>query len=156
MRKTVTVEIMELREMNVPELVARYETIYGKPPRIKNREWLWKRISWKIQEERFGGLSQVAKCRLEELISEIDLPLGQDGRTIAGKLRQPGKPSEPAVGTTLVREWHGKQIRVPVLENGFEWDGTVYKSLSAVAKAITGAHWNGRLFFGLVKRKRTV
>jgi hypothetical protein len=69
-------EIEALRRAPVPELVARYQEVWGKPPRVKHREWLWKKIAWKIQEQRFGGLSGVAKRRLEELIAESDLPLG--------------------------------------------------------------------------------
>ena len=63
-----------------------------------------------------------------------------------------GAPRGPLAGTTLVREWRGEQIRVEVHENGFEWRGTMFRSLSGVARAITGTTWNGRLFFGLTKR----
>jgi hypothetical protein len=59
----------------------------------------------------------------------------------------------PMVGTVLVREWHDQRIEVRVLDDGFEWNGARYTSLSAVAKAITGAAWNGRLFFGLTTRR---
>ncbi|MBI4584573.1 MAG: DUF2924 domain-containing protein [Planctomycetes bacterium] len=147
-------EIDNLRQLKVPELVARYETVYGKPPRVKNREWLWKRIAWKIQEQRFGGLSETARKRLEELIAEIKLPVGEQKRTISGKLRDTSKPDEPAVGSTISRQWRGQEIQAKVVEGGFEWNGVVYRSLSAVAQAVTGAHWNGKLFFGLVSRKK--
>lgn len=142
-------EIDALRAMAVPELVARYREVFGRDPRVKHREWLWKRISWKVQERRFGGLSEKAKERLEELIAEIKLPFTEDTRTVSGPLKGRSKPGAPAVGTTLVREWRGRRIEVRVVDGGFEWDGVLFRSLSAVAEAVTGAHWNGRLFFGL-------
>ena len=153
----LTQQIAGLRQLTAPALVERYRGLFGKEPRVKHsKEWLWKRIAWKLQEEKYGGLSDVAKRRLEELIAEIDLPLGESRRTVTGTLKRsrPARPGDPALGTTLVREWRGKQIQVRVLENGFEYEGVVHRSLSAVAKAITGSHWNGRLFFGLTGRKR--
>jgi hypothetical protein len=152
--KSIPEEIAELRAMDMPSLVSRYEAVFGRAPRVKHREWLWKRIAWRIQELRFGGLSTVAKRRLDELISEIDLPLGEATRTVTGRLMSASKPGQPTVGTTLVRSWRGREIRVQVLDNGFEHDGIVYKSLSAVAGVVTQTHWNGRLFVGLKGRKR--
>jgi hypothetical protein len=150
----MTQQIAELRQLSMPALVARYEALFGRPPRVKHREFLWKRCAWKIQEQRFGGLSDLAKRRLEELIAEIQLPPAEAQRTVAGKLKAGSKPDSAAVGTTLVREWRGQQVQVQVIDGGFEWNGVVYRSLSAVAHAVTGAHWNGKLFFGLVTRKK--
>jgi hypothetical protein len=146
-------EINELRAMEVPALVERYREVHGKEPRVRHKAFLWKRIAWRIQEQKFGGLSEAAKRRLEELIAEIDLPLGDRARTVTGVLRPKRAPKGPAVGTTIAREWRGQQITVRVVEGGFEWNGVAYRSLSAVAKAITGTHWNGRLFFGLAGRR---
>lgn len=152
--KTIRDEIAVLRTLPMPDLYARYEQLFDRPPRVKHREYIWKRCAWKIQEMRFGGLSEVAKRRLDELIAEIDLPLGELSRTTTGRLAQPRKPDSPTVGNTITREWRGREIRVLVIDSGFEFDGVVYRSLSAVAKAVTGTHWNGRLFFGLSERKR--
>lgn len=149
--KTIADEITELRSMSVPELVTRYEATHGKPPRVKHREWLWRRIAWRIQEQRFGGLSQVAKQRLDELIADLDVPLTRGQRTVSGAIPKPGMPT---VGTVLTRMWRGTEIRATVVDGGIEHDGVVYGSLSAAAKAITGAHWNGKLFFGLTQRKK--
>ena len=66
----------------------------------------------------------------------------------------PRKTRDPLVGTVLIRDWHRKEIRVTVLENGYEYGDVVYRSLSAIARVVTGAHWNGRLFFGLVSRRK--
>ena len=144
---SIAKEIETLRGMNTAQLAERYEREFGKPPRVKHREHLWKRICWKLQEQRFGGLSRVAQRRLEELIAEIDLPLDESQRTVVGKLKGGRKPKGAAVGTVLTRVYKGQDIQVQVLENGFEWDGTVYRSLSAVAEAVTGSHWNGNVFF---------
>jgi hypothetical protein len=149
----IKTEIAALRAMKVPALVDRYLAVFGKPPRIKHCEWLWKRIAWKIQEQRFGGLSDVAKRRLEELIAEIKLPSEEKTRTVTGKLKSPGKPNEPSIGTTLVKQWRGREIRLQVVDGGYELEGVVHRTLSAAAQAITGQHWNGKLFFGLAKRK---
>ena len=147
MTKSITAEIEALRAMKVPELVEKYREAFQKEPRVRHKEWLWKRIAYKIQEKKYGGLSRVAQRRLEELIAEIDLPLDESQRTVVGKLKGGRKPKDPAVGTVLTRQYKGHEIRVQVLESGFEWDGTVYRSLSAVAEAVTGSHWNGNVFF---------
>ena len=151
--KSIVKQIEEMRAMNVPELVTKYKKVFGKAPRVKNKEWLWKRIAWKIQEQKHGGLTVVAQRRLEALIAEIDLPIEENQRAVTGKLRVPRTPGDPAAGTTLVRMWKGQEIRVKVLEEGYEWNDVVHRSLSAVAKAVTGSHWNGRLFFGITSRK---
>ncbi len=150
-QKPITAEINELRTMSVPALVARYEAVYGKPPRTKNRTWLWRRVAWKIQEARFGGLSGAARRKLDELIAELDLPLG--GRTVRGDVRRHRHPNDPPVGTTISRTWKGTEILATCVEGGWECEGVVHRSLSAVARAVTGSHMSGRAFFGLTKRK---
>ncbi len=152
--KTITEEIAKLRTMKVPQLVERYEAVYGKPPRVKHRDWLWRRIAWKIQEQKFGGLSEVAKRRLDELIAELDLPLTGD-RTVRAKVNGTARCGEPVVGTTLTRAWKGRKIHATRTEEGWEHDGVVYRSLSAVVRAITGSHASGPAWFGLTKRKRS-
>ena len=149
----ITKEIAALRQMKVPELVERYCELHGKEPHVRHREWLWKRIAWKAQEKRYGGLFGVAKRRLEELIAEIELPTEDQQRTVTGKLGKSRKPGEPKLGTTLTRTWRGRELVVQVREDGYEHDGTLYRTLSAAAKAITGTHLSGRAFFGLTQRK---
>ena len=95
--KSVTEEINALRNMKVPELVAKYKAVFGKEPRVKHKEHLWKRIAWKIQEQRFGGLSVAAQRHLEKLMAEIDLPIKENQRAVTGKIRGPRAPSDPAV-----------------------------------------------------------
>ncbi len=149
---TITQQIRELQDMAVAQLADRYEDLFGRPPRVRNKAFLQRRVAWKIQELEFGGLSEPAKARLDELIAEIDLPLG-DREPRRARRADRKEPKGPLVGTTLLRRWHDQEIRVEVRENGFEWRDTLFRSLTAVAKAITGSSWNGRLFFGLTTRR---
>ena len=150
---TITQQIRALQGMTVAELADRYEELFGGAPRVRNKAFLQRRVAWKLQEQEFGGLSERATKRLEELIAQIDLPLCAPGpRRARGAGRR--EPKAPLVGTTLVGHWRGQELRVRVREGGFEWEGTLYRSLSAVARAITGANWNGRLFFGLTQRRK--
>jgi hypothetical protein len=152
MGTSITALIRELREVTVPELVQRYEAAFGKPPRVKHREWLWRRVAWKIQEQRFGGLSLAAKRRLDELIGELDVPL-QSERVVRGRVGGCRRPRDLPTGTTLSRVWKDQEVLVTAVDGGWEHEGVVHRSLSAAAKAVTGSHWNGRLFFGLTKRE---
>ncbi len=149
-QKSIAAEIQGLRVMPVPDLVDRYETVFGKPQRVKHKDWLWRRIAWKVQEQRFGGLSEVAKKRLDELIAELDLPLAGQ-RAVRGNVRN--QNGQPVAGMTISRTWKGREIQATRTEQGWEHDGVVHRSLSAVVKAITGSHASGPAWFGLTKRK---
>ena len=137
--------------MTVAELVPRYRELWGKEPRVQHQVWLWKRCAWKLQEIEYGGLSEVAKRRLEELIAEIEIPPAEGDRTVSGKLER-RRPDDPAPGTTIMRIYKGRELRLQVLEDGYELDGVLHKSLSAAAHAATGSRWSGRLFWNLRKR----
>ncbi len=153
--KSIAAEIERLRKCSLGDLVNSYREHFGKEPRVKfSREWLWKRIAWRIQEKQFGGLSGVARRRLDALIAEIDLPAGENKRIVTGALRGPHRPDDPPVGTMLTRSWRGQEFTCTIVDGGYEVDGVVYRSLSAAANALTGSRWNGRLFWGLVKRKK--
>ncbi len=147
---TVEEQIAELEKLTFPELVAMYVELHGKRPRRHRREWVLKRCAWKIQERAYGGLSKVAKERLESLIAELDLPFGKEEKS-----RQGANDGALRPGMTVSREWCGKDIQVQVLDDGFEWNGERYKSLSGVAKAITGSHVSGPRWFGLKRPKVT-
>jgi len=153
------VEIQQLRSLSIDQLIARYISEFSRPPKAKQKEFLWKRISWKIQERRLGGLSNVAKAHLEHLISQIELPPRESLRTISGKLKIKPVPNAPTTGSVLTREWRGKTYHVRLQSDGtylIEETGVPYKSLSAAAFGITNSKWNGRLFFNLVERKPAV
>ena len=160
-------EIQALRGMTVAELRARWTELYGAEPRSRNRDYLWRRLAWKVQEQAHGGLSEAARARLAELASEVSLgdlrvrpPKGFDPDALADATARPMSarpvrdPRLPRPGAVLVRPYRGRDLRVLVLEDGFEWDGRRFGSLSETARAITGQHWNGRLFFGLTQRSR--
>ena len=112
------------------------------PPRTKSREWLIRRLAYRVQEERFGGLSATAKARLEQLVAEIEIPAAPPTNKNGDGL---------AIGTVLVRAWRDRELRLEVTDEGYTLDGKVYGSLSAAAKAATGAHWNGRAFWGVAR-----
>jgi hypothetical protein len=151
---TIAAQIAELQRLAPTELAVRYQALFGKPPRNKNRAWLLRQVAFRIQEQLLGGLSDRAKTRLGELMATIDLPIvGTPPPRPRPKPAARTDASAPVVGTVLVREWRDQRIEVRVLDDGFEWSGASYKSLSAVAKAVTGAAWNGRLFFGLTTRR---
>lgn len=143
--RPISEELAQLRVMTVAELVERYVEVFGRMPRCKQPTWLFRKIAWEIQARRFGGLSKRAQERLEELMEEIDIPLD-------GPRAQVKAASGKALGTTVERAWKGRVIRATSVERGWEHEGVVYRSLSAVAKHVTGSHWNGKLFFGLTRR----
>jgi len=143
--KPISEELAELRAMNVAELVERYIAVFGKAPRCKQPTWMFRKIAWEIQARRFGGLSKRAHERLEELMAEIDIPLD----AARGQIR-PGRKTTQ--GTTVARFWNGREVSATSVDGGWEHEGVVYRSLSAVAKHVTGSHWNGKLFFGLTRR----
>ena len=147
-------QIAALRDAPTDALVTRYTELHGHEPRIRHRLWMWRRIAWAMQAREHGGLSKAANQRLDELIPEVGHPFDEAARTLIAPLQGRARPGGLALGTTLVRMWHDQEIRVRVVEGGFEHEGIVYRSLSAVAKAVTGSHWNGKLFFGLTKRKK--
>lgn len=153
---TITQQVRELQTLPAKTLASRYQALFGTPPRCTNTAWLRRQVAWKLQEQALGGLSDRGMARLAELQAQIHLPIApaasRPHRTTPAATPRPD-PRPPMVGTTLVRRWHDQDLRVEVRENGFEWNGVLYKSLSAVAKAITGTGWNGRLFFGLTQRR---
>ena len=106
-----------------------------------NRRYLESRLAYRIQELHFGGLRPETIQRLEQLGEELD-----GGDRNKRRIRIDGKP---IAGTRLIREFKGVDQVVTVLQDGFEWQGRPYQSLSSVARAITGTRWNGWTFFGL-------
>jgi hypothetical protein len=152
---TIAAQITALQTMPAAQLAARYLELFGKAPRVRNAAWLRRQVAWKLQERELGGLSDRARLHLDELVARVDLPLHDAERLRPRPQPRPvrAETNTPMVGTVLTREWHGQQLRVEVLEDGVEWNGVRYGSLSACARAITGSAWNGRLFFGLTQRR---
>lgn len=152
----VAAQIAKLGHMTIGELRDKYLEVYGDPTRSRNKIYLRKKIAWQIQALAEGGLSQRALDRIEELaplaplcwrpnLKDIHVPAPESERR-RPKARD---PRLPAPGTVILREYKGTEYRVEVLEDGFLYDRERYGSLSKVAKAVTGTHWNGFLFFSL-------
>ncbi len=151
-------EVEKLKVMTVGELRERYLEAFGEPSRSRNKQFLWKRIAWRMQALEEGNLSERARQRARELARDADIrirpPRGTFGPQAADRTSvRPFTPCHdrrlPLAGTVLTREYQGETVRVTVLEKGFEYDGQVYRSLTAAVNAITGSHWNGYGFFGL-------
>jgi hypothetical protein len=154
-------EIQQLSRMTVRELREKYIEIFGEETRAFHKEFLRKRIAWRIQVLAEGDLTERARRRAEELANDADLrirtprdPLGkyaepEKARTTTSHISNARDPRLPLPGTFLSREFQGRDIVVKVLDDGFEYDGRRYTSLSAIAQEITGTKWNGFLFFGI-------
>jgi len=156
-------EIAALGRMTAKELRTKYLDVFGEQTRSYNKAWLVKRIAWRIQANAEGDLSERARRRAIELANDADLRLrppnvqaapgnGTATRTVAAKFDHDDRLPMP--GAVLTRQYKGETISVKVLPDGFDYEGDVYRSLSAVAKAVTGSHWNGYGFFGLKKNGR--
>ena len=146
--------LAELDHLTTLELRERHAELFGEPARSGNAQWLRRRLAWRIQELALGGLSERARRRAGELARDADLrvrpPRDRGGplRASTGRLAR-RDDRVPIAGTVLTRVHKGVEHRVLVLPKGFEHEGRVHRSLSAVAHAITGSHWNGFHFFGL-------
>lgn len=150
-------ELLALEQMSVGELVEKFRAMFGKDTRTRNRPYLVRKISWRLQELAQGGLSDRAKARIAELAATAPLRhvAPRTGKLSAKEERNDGRdPRMPKPGTVLRREHNGKEYTVTVHETDFEYRGKRYASLSKIAKEITGTHWNGWLFFNLTTRKR--
>jgi hypothetical protein len=154
-------EIAALQRLTVKELRARYAEAFGEDTNANNRDWLIKRIAWRLQALAEGGLSERARRRAAELANDADLrlspprvkavPAEPTGGTVTGILADKAADRLPPPGTIITREYKGQTLQVRILADGFEYAGEFYKSLSAVAKAVTGSHCNGYAFFRLEK-----
>ena len=154
-------EVQELGRMTVGELRERYLDVFGEETRSYHREFLCKRIAWRLQSLSEGDLSERARRRAEELANDADLRIRTPrdpykygsaemrGRTIGGRLSPSRDSRLPLPGTLLVREFKDKTVVVKVLDEGFEYEDRRFKSLSAIAREVTGNRWNGFVFFGL-------
>jgi hypothetical protein len=149
-------EIALLPQLTTGQLQARYAAVFCEPTRVAHKAWLIKRIAWRLQCLAEGDLSERARQRALELANDADLRLSAPGSGRAAGRPTGGRiapaAANPSPGQTLTRLYKGERLEVTVLEGGFAYAATVYRSLSAVAKAITGSHCNGPAFFGL-KRK---
>ena len=137
LRASVAARVLALLECARGELEQQWRALWGsEPPRRGSREFLIRAVAYGIQAQAFGGLD----AKTLHLLRKANGPNGGRAKPRRSRL---GK------GSKLYREWHGETHEVLVLDKGFAWRGETYPSLSAIARAITGAHWNGWAFFGL-------
>ena len=156
-------QILGLSRMTVRELRETYLETFGEETRSFHKDFLRKRIAWRIQAQAEGTLSERARRRAEELANDADLRVRTPRDPVkCGRLPDMERTTVthvpiardsrlPPAGTFLRRGFKGRDIVVKVLDSGFEYEGRQYKSLSTIAKEITGTKWNGFLFFGIIK-----
>ena len=138
----IAAEIARLEALTNFELRGEWRRLHGmQPPRSLSRDLLLRGITYKIQERAFGGLSKSLLRKLTNTDTSSALYRSPAPRTVV-------KP-----GTRLVREWNGETHTVLIHADGVEWRGQRYRSLSLVAREITGAHWSGPRFFGLTSKR---
>jgi Protein of unknown function (DUF2924) len=156
--------IDELRRLSVPALKKKYREVLGQETKTLHKQFLFRRIAWQLQAQAEGDLSPRARQRALEIADDADLRTGgvkgfwswpdkaaKTARTSSATQRDARLP-EP--GTLLSRRHQGRDIRVKVLDHGFEYQARHYRSLSAIAREVTGTRWNGLLFFGIAERRR--
>jgi hypothetical protein len=141
MENSVIAQLAALPGKTTAELKQLWRDLYDREPPPYNKPFLVKRLAYRIQELAYSGLSARAEAKLNALIEEED-------RRVKGKLPV-RKGDRPITGTRLIREWQGVEHCVTVLTDGYEYAGRPYRSLSAIARTITGTRWNGPAFFGL-------
>lgn len=153
-------EIEALSRMTVRQLRQKHLEVFGEESRSSHRQFLFRRIAWRIQALAEGGLSERARRRALEIANDADLRVlaprtrfGQDAtldRKLSVSRKVPGDLDArlPPPGSCLERDYKGRRVIVKILADGFEFDGQKYRSLSAIAQIVTGTKWNGFLFFG--------
>ena len=130
-----------LKGTTAPALRQQWRELFGTEPPPYNRRFLESRLAYRIQELAYGGLKPETLARLEALGEQLD-----GGKVAVRRMRG---DDTPITGTRLIREYQGVEHIVTVTRDGFEYQGRPYKSLSAIARHITGTRWNGRVFFGM-------
>jgi len=155
MKEDILARILALKTAPLPELQKEYAAVFnGKKATSNNKAYLWQRIAYRIQELEYGGLPEEARDKAEELAKEYDpinnKALRQNGINNSMDKRCNSRDTRlPIPGTIITKNYKGTEIRVKILEKGFEYNGKVYKTLTAIAKEVTGSHWNGYLFFNM-------
>ena len=137
--------VAALKTAPAAELQAQWRELFGKEAPPHNRTFLQSRLAYRVQELAYGGLKPETLRRLEALGEQLD-----GGNPVLRRIRVDDKP---VTGTKLVRNHQGVEHIVTVLADGYSWEGRPYKSLSAIARAITGTRWNGWTFFGIANRR---
>jgi hypothetical protein len=137
--KAIERELDRIKSLSVEDLRLEWRRLYhSEPPKI-SRDLLFLALGYKLQEVEHGGLGKSTRRKLQTIAKAL---------RITGRVG-PTPNLSPKPGARLIREWHGRTHSVTVTEDGFEYAGASYPSLTKIAKKITGAHWSGPRFFGL-------
>lgn len=155
----VRAEIEGLRHMTVGQLRDKYREVFAEESRSNHKQFLFRSIAWRIQANAWGGLSERARRRALEFANDADLRIRAPkdfltevadlSRAVESRVSPMADPRLPKPGTLLVRRYRGKDVVVRVREDGFEFEGRLYHSLSAAVRQATGTRWNGFAFFDL-------
>ena len=163
MKKQTIEAVQQLHTMTVGELRRKYAVVFGEETRSNNKPFLQKKIAWRLQSLDEGGLSERAKKRAEELANDADIRLrapkkkavnGEANLTEPVTFQTNARKDNLVPGMTLKRIYKNQTLLVTVTDEGFLFNGATYRSLSAIAREVTGSMWNGKLFFGLTKHSR--
>jgi hypothetical protein len=161
--KSIEAAIGRLAKMTVPQLQERHAELFGEVSRTPHRQNLFRKIAWELQAREEGGLPEETRqyalgvareaklgVRIAENVSRLrsGTPLDRSATT---SVSQTHDSRVPMPGSIILKEFKSRSIVVTVLDEGFEWEGRRFSSLSAIAKEVTGTKWNGLLFFGLTK-----
>jgi hypothetical protein len=152
--------INELRRLTTAQLQLKYRELFGQPSHSNHKNYLFRRVAWRMQALAEGGLSERAREYAREIATDADLRLcapnkpieTQPAVRVANASRQLD-PRVPPPGTQLIKRYKDETLMVTVLEDGYQYGERVYKSLSAIARQVTGTQWNGYVFFGLRVRQ---
>ena len=153
MSESVAAQVKALHEMSVPQLRLRWLEVFGEPTRQRHRIYMIKRLARAIQGDTGPKLTAEEEAKVQAFQEQVrQLP---PERWFPGKQRRPKRPTHPSKrqppkpGSVITRQYEGQEIAVTVREDGFEYEGQMYRSLSAIAREITGTTWNGWRGFGL-------
>jgi len=164
MSESVLAQVKALQGMPVSRLREKWRDVFGTKPPNRSQGYLWRRLAWKIQEDHYGKMSPEDRARVSEMRVEIDagpLTVWSKQKRARTATKTPQKPTHdrrdprlPISGTVISRWYKGAELTVKVLDKGFEFEGRVYRSLSAIAREVTGTSWNGYSFWRLSEGAR--
>lgn len=158
MKKTLANDLADLERKSLNQLTKRFEEVFGEQSRSRNKRYLVRRIAWRLQANAEGGLSERALQRAAELAADAEIRVtpprtNKTAPAISRPIVPKRDPRLPPVGSWIERDYKGETLRVLVVADGFEYEGERFRSLSAIAKAVSGSHINGFLFFHLRRDK---
>lgn len=160
MNAEVNQHINQLRHLTTTQLQLKYQELFGQPSHSNHKDYLFRRVAWRLQALAEGGLSERARQYAREIATHADLRLCTPKKPIetppAVRVANASRQLDPRVpppGTQLIKRYKDETLTVTVLEDGYQYGERVYKSLSAIARQVTGTQWNGYVFFSLGSRK---